>query len=221
MTVFVDTSALYAILAGDDPHHAEASTAFAWLLEHDSLVTTNYVVVEAVQLVRRRLGATAVADLLDRLLSSIGTLWIDESSHRAAVEALRAAGGKASLVDHASFVALRGAGITHVLAFDRDFDHEGFAPPEINRSPDRHQLSDEPAGYGSDSVELLVGVAEIAARSGHSANTVQSWRRRHASFPAPAADLASGPVWHWASVAAWIDARRQGPGTRLALTVEG
>jgi hypothetical protein len=50
----------------------------------------------------------------------------------------------------------------------------------------------------------LVSVAEIAQRAGVAWSTVQSWRRRHADFPAPLVTLAAGPVWDWADVERWI-----------------
>lgn len=52
--------------------------------------------------------------------------------------------------------------------------------------------------------DRIVGVAEIAERTGSTVNTVHSWRRRHADFPAPVATLAMGPVWLWSDVAHWI-----------------
>lgn len=213
MTVFVDTSGLYAVLAQDDPHHAEASRLLQWCLEHDDVVTTNYVVVETAQLVRRRLGADAAADLLDRLLPSITTIWIDAATHRAAVEALRVSGGSASLVDHASFIVMRAVGIDQALAFDRDFDRHGFALPIADEPPAGRQLSEARAPYvslaaSSDAPADLVSVTELATRAGRSINTVQSWRRRRRDFPKPVAELAAGPIWRWPEVAAWIHARQ-------------
>jgi hypothetical protein len=55
----------------------------------------------------------------------------------------------------------------------------------------------------------LVSLSEVAARSGRSANTIQTWRRRYPDFPAPVAKLASGPVWDWNDVARWIRTRRR------------
>jgi hypothetical protein len=56
----------------------------------------------------------------------------------------------------------------------------------------------------------LVGVAEIAQRTGVAVATVQSWRRRHPDdFPAPIVQLAAGPVWSWGSVAAWVTIPRR------------
>ena len=54
----------------------------------------------------------------------------------------------------------------------------------------------------------LVGTAEIAERAGVATATVHSWRRRHPGFPEPAARLASGPVWRWADVEAWLSVPR-------------
>ena len=50
----------------------------------------------------------------------------------------------------------------------------------------------------------LVSVTEIAQRAGTTPGTVHTWRRRHASFPAPIVTLAVGPVWHWSDVARWL-----------------
>jgi predicted nucleic acid-binding protein len=208
MTVFVDTSALYAALAQDDQRHDEAARAFHWLLEHDELVTTNYVVVETDQLVRRRLGGPAAAALIDRLLPSIAVIWVDEPTHRAAVEARRAAATSASLVDHVSFVAMRAAGIDRALAFDRDFELQGFARPRIPDDSSAHRLGEYRAPYAEEAGEL-VSVTELAARAGRSINTVQSWRRRHRDFPAPVAELAAGPIWRWPDVELWV--RRRAP----------
>jgi hypothetical protein len=109
-----------------------------------------------------------------------------------------------------SFLVMRDAAIEDALAFDADYEAQGFhlltAPSSA--LTDR-RLSEAPAPYGSDfeGAAQLVSVTEIAARSGRSTNTVQSWRRRHSDFPVPVASLATGPVWTWPAVARWIDAR--------------
>lgn len=211
MRVFVDTSALYAVLAEDDVHHAEAARSFAWLLRHGELVTHNYVHLEAEHLVRRRLGPVAASTLIDRLLPGLTTIWVDEGIHRAAIEGRRA-GGRASLVDHVSFVVMRAAGLTTALAFDRDFEDQGFGAPDIPAATG-HRLSESDADYATTAGPDLVGVAELANLSGRSINTIQTWRRRHRDFPDPLVTLASGPVWSWAPVERWI-ARRPARTTR-------
>ena len=58
MTVFVDTSALMALLDADEARHAEAVQTWRRLLDDDHrLITSNYVLVEAYALVQRRLGS--------------------------------------------------------------------------------------------------------------------------------------------------------------------
>ena len=48
MKVFVDTSALLAVLDADEKRHKQAASAWKRLLEEDArLVTTNYVLVES------------------------------------------------------------------------------------------------------------------------------------------------------------------------------
>jgi uncharacterized protein len=207
--VFVDTSALYALLNEADPNHAEAGATWrALLLDGSELVTHNYVHLEAETLVRRRLGSDAAAVLIDRLLPALTTIWIDPAAHRAAIEAWRAGGGAISLVDQASFVVMRNAGIDVAFAFDANFDRQGFAAPRSVERPPGHQLSESRAGYetAGESPDL-VSITELAARSGRSINTIQSWRRRRRDFPMPVAELAAGPIWLWTDVAGWIEKR--------------
>jgi predicted DNA-binding transcriptional regulator AlpA len=58
-------------------------------------------------------------------------------------------------------------------------------------------------------VDQLVGAAEIAERLGVKRSTVvHDWRRRHADFPKPVAQLKTALVWAWPDVESW--ARRTG-----------
>ena len=126
MRVFVDTSALVAILDEDDVRHREAEATFRALLESAELVTHNYLHVEAVAVTRRRLGVAATEILIDALLPVMSTIWIDEDTHRTAVEAHRASAGGTSLVDEVSFEVMRQLDIGSAFAFDADFDTHGF-----------------------------------------------------------------------------------------------
>jgi predicted DNA-binding transcriptional regulator AlpA len=59
--------------------------------------------------------------------------------------------------------------------------------------------------------DTLIGITEIGERFGVAKNTAWRWTRRP-DFPAPAARLASGPVWRAADVDAWERVpRRPGP----------
>ena len=211
MKVFVDTSALIALLDEDDHHHQEASSIFRSLAGATELVTHNYVHVEAIALARYRLGRGAVDTLIDAFLPVLITVWVDEAMHREAVAGQRSSSETLSIVDEVSFAVMRSLGLETAFAFDPDFDAAGFNRPsalEPARSPRR--LSEQAASYGAVAdQDDLVSVSEIAARTGHPVNTIQSWRRRHSDFPAPIAQLAAGPIWSWTPIKDWIDARDQ------------
>lgn len=50
----------------------------------------------------------------------------------------------------------------------------------------------------------LVGASEIADRLGLAQpQTVHAWRRRHADFPAPVAELQQALIWYWPDVEQW------------------
>lgn len=215
MRIFVDTSALLALLDEDDLHHREASELFRGAIEQSAhLLTHNYILVEALTLARRRLGSAAADRLADAYLPVLTTIWIDEPLHRAALAAQRATGSSVSFVDRVSFEVMRREGIQQALAFDTDFETAGFSRPVVPRGPGSPgRLSETVVVYGAAGADVaatsdLVSVAEIAARAGRSVNTIQSWRRRHADFPAPVASLAAGPVWTWAVVQRWIRSRK-------------
>jgi len=127
MTVFVDTSALYAVLDRDDANHRDAAVAFPDLLGHDRLLTHSYVAVEASALVQRRLGIEAVRALHDDVLPALELTWVDEPLHRAGVAAMLAGGKRdVSLVDWTSFELMRRRGVSTAFAFDDDFTRQGF-----------------------------------------------------------------------------------------------
>ena len=74
MRIFVDTSALLAVLDAKDPNHERATSILKASLKGDDVFTHNYIRVEAEQLVRRRLGAEAATRLLRELLPAIQTM---------------------------------------------------------------------------------------------------------------------------------------------------
>lgn len=98
------------------------------MLEGDEpLVTHNYVVVEAVALVQRRLGLEAVALLQDALLPVISKAWVERDLHDEALAAtIAAARPEVSLVDRVSFALMRRRGLRRAFAFDAHFEEEGF-----------------------------------------------------------------------------------------------
>ena len=127
MSVFVDTSALYAYIDGADVQNAAARTEFAVHVESERLITHNYVVTEAASLVHRRLGGPAVRSLLEELVPLTSIVWIDAAIHSAAVSAfLGVSSRRVSLVDWASFEVMRRNGIRTAFCFDPDFARQGF-----------------------------------------------------------------------------------------------
>jgi predicted nucleic acid-binding protein len=128
MAVFVDTSALYALMDADDDFNRVAGAQWASLLNGgETLVSTNYVLVETLALVQRRLGMAAAARLQMDIVPVLDIHWVDESTHRSAIGALLIAGQRGlSLVDCVSFEIMRGRGIDRAFAFDADFASAGF-----------------------------------------------------------------------------------------------
>lgn len=127
MTVFVDTSALYALLDEDSEVHGAARRYWTTLLRSEDLITHNYVALETVALVQRRLGLAAVERLVRGLLPVATVVWIDEFQHAAAVSSVLDTKKRTlSLVDHVSFLVMRARGVDHAFAFDEDFTDAGF-----------------------------------------------------------------------------------------------
>lgn len=128
MTVFVDTSALLAVLNADDADYRQARRLWARLAEERAaLVTTNYVLVETLALLQSRLGMTAVRDFQNAFVPLFQVIWVSEAQHQMGVSALLAANRRQlSLVDCVSFVVCRQFQIEDVLAFDQHFEEQGF-----------------------------------------------------------------------------------------------
>jgi predicted nucleic acid-binding protein len=128
VTLFVDTSALLAFLDADQPRHSDLVDAWRRAIDdHDTLVTSNYVLVETFALVQRRLGLGALRALAGDILPLLQQVWVDEELHAAASAALFTAGRrKLSLVDCTSFELMRRHGITNALSLDADFARQGF-----------------------------------------------------------------------------------------------
>jgi predicted nucleic acid-binding protein len=128
MTVFVDTSAFYAVLDRDDANHTEAKNIWTRLVrEAVTFLTNNYVLVETAALLQHRLGMAAVRVFQEDIVPLLQVDWISEERHRGGMEAVLAAGRKKlSLVDCVSFQTMRENGVRSAFCFDAHFREQGF-----------------------------------------------------------------------------------------------
>lgn len=129
--IFVDTSAIYAVLDQSDQNHAAARILWFSLLESGRpMFTTNYIAVESCALAQNRLGLESVRMIHEDILPALEVRWIDEAGHILAMTALLAARRtKLSLVDCTSFSVMRQLGSRVAFAFDQHFTEEGFTFP--------------------------------------------------------------------------------------------
>jgi len=139
MTVFLDTSGLYAVFDRDDANHSAASTLWTQLLRGATLLTNNYVLLETAALLQHRIGVAAVRALHEEVTPLLQVDWISEERHRAGMDAvLAAARKKLSLVDCVSFQTMRHRGVRTAFCFDAHFREQGFSttPFSTRRGPE-------------------------------------------------------------------------------------
>jgi predicted nucleic acid-binding protein len=128
LTVYVDTSALLAILDADDANHGSASEVWRQMLaEGRVLVCNSAVLIESAALIQARLGLQALEAFRDGMLPILLVDWLDEQTFGSAVDGVIAGERRqVSVVDRSSFETARRLGVTDVLAFDKHFADEGF-----------------------------------------------------------------------------------------------
>ena len=125
--IFLDTSAIYALADQGDPNHGEALMAFRRLLEDgEDILVHNYILVEAAALLQRRLRLDSALQFLQES-QGFQVHWVSSGDHEEAARLLGERGKRGlSLVDCASFAIMRRYQVNHALAFDVDFEQEGF-----------------------------------------------------------------------------------------------
>ncbi|OGP98580.1 MAG: twitching motility protein PilT [Deltaproteobacteria bacterium RBG_19FT_COMBO_52_11] len=128
MRIFVDTSALYALLDRDDRNHQKGKKAWREILDGSStLVTSNYILVETLALLQSRLGLEAVRGFQEDVVPILQVEFVTLDIHRAGMAALLSAGRRGlSLVDCVSFELMRNLGIKIAFTFDAHFKEQGF-----------------------------------------------------------------------------------------------
>lgn len=128
MSLFVDTSGLYALLVATEAEHVLVAGAFRAAAEKGRrLATTNYVLAETSALLQSRIGIAPVRDLHQRLLPLLSVVWVTQELHRRGAERLfRIDRRRVSLVDAISFSVMEEEGLMDVLGVDSDFTAQGF-----------------------------------------------------------------------------------------------
>ncbi len=125
--IFLDTSAIYALADKADANHANAYKKFDLALKAgESFLLHNYVLLESATLLQSRLGLqSALAFLKDA--RAFDTEWVDLALHQEALNEFEKNEERGiSLVDCMSFVVMRRRGVKKILAFDTDFQEQGF-----------------------------------------------------------------------------------------------
>ena len=129
MSVFVDTSAFYALLVRSDEAHESTRAAFSAVIDAGRpLWTTSFVIVETMALLQHRIGLDAARDFDESVLPMVRVHWVDDHLYRLGVDRLwREDRRHISLVDCVSFEFMVYQGIETALAVDPDFAGAGFA----------------------------------------------------------------------------------------------
>ena len=130
-SVFVDTSAWYALADRGDTYNRPATRRLRRLVkERVLLVTTNHVLGETYTLLRGRLGFSAAQGFLARTRTSALTrrVFVPESWEEAADDLLaQYSDQEFSYVDATSFIAMRRLALSEAFTFDYHFTTAGFA----------------------------------------------------------------------------------------------
>jgi predicted nucleic acid-binding protein len=126
MSVFIDTSAIYALLVRTEERHDEVVASYRAMIEAGRVIcTTNYVLLETVALLQHRIGLDAVRDLA-RILQTLRISWVTEELHRLGMDRLlKADRRRVSLVDCVSLCFMEWEGIREAMALDQHFGEQG------------------------------------------------------------------------------------------------
>jgi predicted nucleic acid-binding protein len=126
--IFVDTSALFALVNAVDGDNLSSQSIWKELLQdRHELWTNNYIIVECISLLQRRLGLEFVRLLESEILPVLEVEWLDKEHHALAVaEVLQSNRRNLSLVDCSAFETMRRLEIETAFTFDDHFRAEGF-----------------------------------------------------------------------------------------------
>ncbi len=128
MNIYVDTSALFALVDADDDNNHRARRIWDDLIQKEGLlIINNYLLMETITLLQRRIGISAVRDFHRGILPELYVDWIDKPVHDIAMNSLLTAGLRhLSLVDCSSFETMIKLEINTAFTFDPHFAERGF-----------------------------------------------------------------------------------------------
>ena len=130
-TLFVDTSAWFALADKSDNYHQKAINIYPGLIkDFDNLITTNFVIAETYILIRRSLGHQAAVIFLESITTSprIRKIYSDRVLEEKAEDILRKYQDQDfSYTDAVSFAVMKQYGIEQAFSFDEHFNTAGFA----------------------------------------------------------------------------------------------
>lgn len=125
--VFVDTSAVLALLIPTDKAHSSATRIFARLRTREAvLVTTSYVLVETYALLANRIGSAGVSAFREGFAPLLEVVWVDRDLHERGLDRMLTKQRNVSLVDAVSFLCIRDENLDEAFVFDRHFNQEGI-----------------------------------------------------------------------------------------------
>ena len=127
-SIYIDTSAFYALIDRSDPFHVAAKAQWPILLEAPySLLTSNYVVSETMGLLQRKLGFKAASLWHRAVLDVVKVHWTDQAAHNLGYELWMGLGRLGySLVDCVSYVTMNRHQVDHAFCFKAGYAERGF-----------------------------------------------------------------------------------------------
>lgn len=130
MIVYCDTSALYALMDASEPLHEQAARTFVALIKSGrQLMCNNYVMLETLTLIQRRLGIEALRAFTSVIQPHIDVFYIDLPTHERVLHTVLTVGRRQlSFADCASFDTMRTLQTTACFAYDPHFAEQGFVP---------------------------------------------------------------------------------------------
>lgn len=129
--IFLDTSAFYAMEVKQDIKHGKASAVKAEIAKnmHGVPVTTNYVIAEAITLLRYRTSHQSAVAFGEKIRSSkiLKIIRVGDDTENRAWEIFKEKSDTdLSFVDCTSFAIMEEMGIQNAFAFDEHFAQAGF-----------------------------------------------------------------------------------------------